>query len=182
MYITGSGIHELSAPEAAERKAFFEGITQQLAQPPRANLNKKRKATAPPQVSPKSEHCFKRFFFFKSLVKILSCANCDCHSVRFLLCCNACRRVPSLQLPSCASCECHSVRFLLCCTCLQVSIKSEACPVETVIAVLSGCGCAAEPLWLCCTALVAVLVVNQLGSRQAVFVYDQQAKKVLSAC
>lgn len=51
MCLAGTGTYELSAPEAAERKAFFDGITQQLAQPPRANLNKKRKATAPPQVS-----------------------------------------------------------------------------------------------------------------------------------
>ena len=47
---TGTGIYALSAPEAAERQAFFDGITQQLAQAPRANLNRQRKAVAPPQV------------------------------------------------------------------------------------------------------------------------------------
>ena len=49
--VTGTGIYALSAPEAAERNIFFDGVTQQLAQPPRANLNRKRKAVAPPQVS-----------------------------------------------------------------------------------------------------------------------------------
>ena len=48
--VTGTGIYVLSAPDAAERTAFFDGITQQLAQPPAAKVNRKRKATAPPQV------------------------------------------------------------------------------------------------------------------------------------
>lgn len=50
-HVAGTGVYALSPPEAAERKAFFEGVTQQLAQPPRANLHRKRKAVPPPQVS-----------------------------------------------------------------------------------------------------------------------------------
>jgi len=50
--VTGTGIYALSEPTAAERTAFFSGLTHQLAQPPRPNLNRKRKALQPPQVRP----------------------------------------------------------------------------------------------------------------------------------
>ncbi|KAL0052590.1 hypothetical protein WJX82_004414 [Trebouxia sp. C0006] len=46
----GTGIYALSEATAAERTAFFSGLTHQLAQPPRPNLNRKRKALQPPQL------------------------------------------------------------------------------------------------------------------------------------
>ncbi|KAL0036308.1 hypothetical protein WJX77_001773 [Trebouxia sp. C0004] len=46
----GTGMCALSEPTAAERTAFFSGLTHQLAQPPRPNLNRKRKALQPPQL------------------------------------------------------------------------------------------------------------------------------------
>lgn len=46
----GTGIYALSEPTAAERTAFFSGLAHQLAQPPRPNLNRKRKALQPPQL------------------------------------------------------------------------------------------------------------------------------------
>ena len=52
----GTGIYALSEPTAAERSAFFQGITDQLAQPPRQNLTRKRKATEPPQVRLSDSH------------------------------------------------------------------------------------------------------------------------------
>ncbi|KAA6420881.1 MAG: ATPase family AAA domain-containing protein [Trebouxia sp. A1-2] len=46
----GTGMYALTEPTAAERTAFFSGLAHQLAQPPRPNLNRKRKALQPPQL------------------------------------------------------------------------------------------------------------------------------------
>lgn len=43
--------HELSAPAAAERAAFFDGVTSKLALPPRPPLELRAAAAPPPKVS-----------------------------------------------------------------------------------------------------------------------------------
>ena len=48
--------HELRAPTAAERAAFFDGVTSKLALPPRPPLELRAAAAPPPKV-PQSALC-----------------------------------------------------------------------------------------------------------------------------